>query len=183
MQQVSSHVTAKYDMATAFLSVMILGSISLAQDVPKTILPGSDVNATNIHLENRLIDYLPDFVFSNYTELARLNLTGNANTNISRDAFTNTSLKYIYLEGNQLTRIPKLTNVGATLGFLDLSENQIWQIATADFEGLSALYYLSIAGNYIYIPFQYLATPQRHSERFCSLIAISVPFLQYYLYN
>jgi Leucine-rich repeat (LRR) protein len=44
-----------------------------------------------------------------------------------------------------------LTNVGATLGKLDLSDNQIRQIEPADFEGLWSLRYLNIAGNHLQI--------------------------------
>jgi Leucine-rich repeat (LRR) protein len=122
-------------MATVLYSAVILASISLTQGIQQTIISGSDVlaNATSIHLENNVIEYLPDFAFSNYTTLERLYLTSNLITNISLDAFTNTSLNYLYLDDNLLTRIPNLTNVGATLGKLDLSDNQIRQIEPADF--------------------------------------------------
>jgi Leucine-rich repeat (LRR) protein len=118
-------------MAAVLLSVVILGSVSVSRGIQKVTLRALDLtqipesiipdNVTNLRLDNNLLVHLPDFAFSDYSQLVFLRLTGNKITNISADAFTN--------------------------NILDLRRNQIGIIVADDFSGLLALSDLRLCGN------------------------------------
>ena len=146
-------------MAIAQRVILFLASACLSGGIEQFVkehfnlkqLPNESIpiNVTDLSLSHNLIENLADFAFSEYNLLDNLQITNNLISDISAEAFRNTSLVYLFLSHNALTRIPPLVTVGDTLIWLDLTGNNIEHIVQADFEGLSKLKILKLGRNQI----------------------------------
>ena len=96
-------------------------------------------NSDEIDLSYNLFTSLGDHEFDSFALLEALSMYENHITNISTYAFTGTKLVSLHLGRNDLTRIPPLLSVASTLRNVDLSENKIEIVCSADLQGMDDL--------------------------------------------
>ena len=130
-----------------FITKAIATSFNMAHS-GLTEIPHNSISAsvTKIILNNNDITQLTYGEFSQYTELFELNLLFNEITDIANDAFCGTSLKHVYLGGNELTDFPNFSCVRDTLLTLKLWTNKIVSISKEQLD-LPQLYSLAISNN------------------------------------
>ena len=95
-----------------------------------------------IYLQNNRISHIrkSDFTNSNVPCLQKLHLHNNVISSIEDGCFAGTRLNSIILAGNLLTSFPDFTEVKHTLTYIDLTNNSITMIRTAELPALNHLY-------------------------------------------
>ncbi|ELU15986.1 hypothetical protein CAPTEDRAFT_72454, partial [Capitella teleta] len=114
-----------------------------------TVVPGDiPANETAVILSKNLLQTLGDNQFSLLTSLMYLVLSENLLTYISDSAFQGGApISGLYLDDNQLSKIPNLSDVAATLWTLSCNGNQITTVTQAEFSGCLQLRDLKLENN------------------------------------
>ncbi|XP_026776875.2 extracellular matrix protein 2 isoform X1 [Pangasianodon hypophthalmus] len=147
----------------------------------------TDLNITTLDLSGNNFTTLPTEIFSGLPNLEVINLSRNFldDSSISPDFFMNlTNLKTLTLDGNGLETIPLLPG---SLEELRINDNKINQVLSHNFEGLSNLLHLELAGNILWegsvepLAFQHLTTLKHlrlDNNRFSSIPSGLPPSLE-----
>ena len=117
-----------------------------------TSIPGGmNQDATFINLKaNALAGLLPDYAFSNFTNLLLLDLTNNDFVNISDKAFTGTPIEYLTINNNEIGGdFPDLCALNATLMAVDSSYNDLVRVPDERLSCLQKLLLLNAKSNWL----------------------------------
>uniref|UniRef100_A0A8C3XL03 G-protein coupled receptors family 1 profile domain-containing protein n=1 Tax=Chelydra serpentina TaxID=8475 RepID=A0A8C3XL03_CHESE len=118
-------------------------------DVNLKSVPHVSSNVTLLSLKHNKIHFLPDEVFSRYTEVKKIFLQHNCIQTISRKAFFGLyKLQILYLSHNCITSLrPGIFRDLHKLKWLILDGNPIVKISQQLFTGLKSLFFLSMINN------------------------------------
>ncbi|OQR75328.1 slit3 protein-like [Tropilaelaps mercedesae] len=101
-------------------------------------------------LSNNRLKSVGPHMLAGLRSVLTLQLDRNRLEAIHNDAFNNVSmLQEVNLAGNRLTGVPRVVSALKMLRSLDLSDNDIHDVANASYQGLSQLYALNLMGNVI----------------------------------
>ncbi|ELT88544.1 hypothetical protein CAPTEDRAFT_184986 [Capitella teleta] len=98
-------------------------------------------DVTILNLQRNQISSVPAHSFSRCPELADLNMSYNRITFVDKDAFTGTVIAILKIKFNDLTAVPDLSAIKATLTFLSVHSNKVTDIDNMMFfDNLEILY-------------------------------------------
>ncbi|OQR78636.1 slit3 protein-like [Tropilaelaps mercedesae] len=143
----------RIDMS-AFRSLVNLQTLQLQNNLIEFIADNTFAKLANLQTlvlsNNRLKSVGPHTLVGLSASVMTLQLDNNRLEAIHTDAFKNISmLQELNLAGNRLKSVPNVVSSLNMLRSLDLSENDIQQVANASYQGLSQLYALNLMGNKI----------------------------------
>jgi hypothetical protein len=140
------------------------------KEVPEDIPP----NATGIDLSDNFIAKIHQSDFNDkFPDLFGVDLSDNLITEIEDGCFKGTKLSAIFLTNNNLKKFPDFSEVGDSVAYVYLENNQIEAICEEDITSLnqSSLLILLFQGN----PFVYLLDLSQLSVYHLNLTNASVP--------
>ncbi|KAK6643443.1 hypothetical protein RUM43_004948 [Polyplax serrata] len=102
-----------------------------------------------INLSENHIDQLQTDQFKNLDNLRYLDLTNNHIRSVSREIFQKTRLEFLVLSSNHFVVVPNsaLGEIGYTLRYLDMSDNQIEHLDSTMFREIPFLTHLNLSTN------------------------------------